>query len=226
MAEYESLRTTFSTPVEVVSVNVGAPRVVEWRGRLVRTSIFKEPVSGPVAVRRLNVDGDEQSDLSVHGGPDKAIYAYRAEHYVDWRRELPDAELGWGAFGENLTIAGLPDEDEIFIGDVLHIGSAVVTVTQPRVPCFKLALRFQRPDMVKRFARSGRSGFYLSVRNEGTVEAGDDVVVVSQHTERLSVADVTRLYMSVVDDPEAMRRASELEALPASWRNWFRERAA
>jgi MOSC domain-containing protein YiiM len=212
--------------MEIVSVNTGAPREIEWRGDVVRTSIFKEPVADPVPVRRLNLDGDEQSDLSVHGGPNKAVYAYHAEHYEFWRNELPEAELGWGSFGENLTIAGLPREDGISIGDRLRAGSALFAVTQPRLPCFKLSARFGRTDMVKRFLASGRTGFYFSVVEEGVVAAGDEVEFVSRDPGRVSVADVTRLYAHDRRDLETMRRAAALEALPEDWRRWFAERVA
>ena len=212
--------------MEIVSVNTGAPREIEWRGDVVRTSIFKEPVVGPVAVRRLNLDGDEQSDLSVHGGPNKAVYAYHAEHYEFWRNELPEAELGWGSFGENLTIAGLPREDDISIGDRLRAGSALFAVTQPRLPCFKLSVRFARADMVKRFLASGRTGLYFSVVEEGVLAAGDEVEFVSRDPGRVSVADVTRLYAHDRRDFETMRRAAALEALPEDWRRWFAERVA
>ena len=210
--------------MEIVSVNVGTPREVEWRGAPVRTSIFKDPVSGPVFVRGENLAGDEQSDLTVHGGPNKAVYAHQAEHYDFWRSELPNEELGWGSFGENLTTAGVPDEDGIFVGDRLRAGSALLAVTQPRLPCFKLSIRFGRPDMVKRFLASGRTGFYLSVVDEGLVAAGDSVELVSRNPDRISVADITRLYARDRSDIETMRRAAELEALPEEWRSWFRER--
>jgi len=216
--------STFSSPVEIISVNVGKPREVGWRDELVRTSIFKEAVEGSVAVRRLNLDGDEQSDLSVHGGPNKAVYAYRSEHYDFWRTELPDAELSWGSFGENLTVSGLPAEDAIFVGDRLRAGSALFAVTQPRLPCFKLSIRFGRADMVKRFLASGRTGFYLSVIEEGVVAAGDLIEIVSRDPGRVSVADITRLYAHDRADLETMRRAAALDALPEEWRLWFRER--
>ena len=158
--------------MNILSVNVGAPRDVEWRGKTVRTSIFKAPVSGRIRVNGLNLQGDQQSDLAVHGGIDKAVYAYPSEHYAFWRNELPDAEFPWAAFGENLTTEGLL-ENEVRIGDRLRAGSAEFAVTQPRMPCFKLGIRFNRPDMVKRFMRSGRTGFYLAVLQEGEVAAGD-----------------------------------------------------
>lgn len=212
--------------MEIVSVNVGGPRAVEWGGDVLRTSIFKEPVAGPVTVRRLNLDGDEQSDLSVHGGPNKAVYAYHAEHYAFWRDELPNAELGWGSFGENLTIAELPREDDVCIGDRLRAGSALFAVTQPRLPCFKLSVRFACADMVKRFLASGLTGFYFSVVEEGVVAAGDEVEFMSRDPGRVSVADITRLYAHDRGDLETMRRAAALEALPEDWRRWFAERVA
>ena len=160
--------------MRVLSVNVGRSRDVEWRGEVVRTGIFKAPVTGRAAVTRLNVAGDQQADLSVHGGVDKAVYAYPGEHYAFWREALPGVELPWGAFGENLTTDGL-SEATVRVGDELRIGSTQLVVTQPRMPCFKLNVRFGRPDMVKRFLRSGRTGFYLAVVQEGDIGPGDAV---------------------------------------------------
>jgi MOSC domain-containing protein YiiM len=177
------------TPV-LLSINVGLPRLVTFQGELVETAIFKEPVTGPVQVGRLNLEGDRQADLSVHGGRDKAVYVYPAEHYPLWREEL-GADLGWGAFGENLTVSGLT-EDDVRIGDRLRIGSAEFVVTQPRTPCYKLNVRFSRPDMVRRFHRSGRSGFYLAVTQEGVMTAGDGIVVSWRDAEGVSVADIVR----------------------------------
>jgi len=207
--------------MQVLSVNVGGPRELEWRGELVRTSIWKSPVAGRVAVRRTNLAGDEQSDLSVHGGVEKAVYLYPHEHYAFWRAELPGVELGCGQFGENLTSEGLL-EGEVAIGDRLRIGSAELQVTQPRVPCFKLGLRFGRPDMVKRFLRAGRSGFYLAVLREGELGAGDAVEHIPVPTPSLSVAEVAGLHAGRVTDRERLRFASELAGLPANWRDGFR----
>ena len=179
--------------MKVVSIQVGRPREIEWRGRTVLTSIFKDAVTGPVRVHALNLAGDEQSDPSVHGGADKAVYAYPAEHYAYWREELPGAELPWGAFGENLTTEGL-DETGLRVGDRLRIGSAELVVTQPRFPCYKLAARFGRPDMVKRFQRSGRSGFYLAVLREGVIAAGDPIQRIPAEPPGARVADVVRLH--------------------------------
>jgi MOSC domain-containing protein YiiM len=175
----------------VVSVNVGRPREIDAGGEIVLTSIFKNQVSGPVQVRRLNLDGDEQSDLSVHGGVNKAVYAYPSEHYVFWQQELSGPELPWGAFGENLTTEGLL-ESAIRIGDRFRIGTAECVVTQPRMPCFKLALKFGRPDMIRRFLKSGRSGFYLSVAQEGEVSAGDAIAALSQAKDAPTIAEILR----------------------------------
>src|SRR5215472_7629178 len=163
--------------MKVLSVNVGMPLTVQWKGKPVSTGIFKEPVSGRIKLRTLNFDGDGQADLSAHGGPDKAAYAYPVEHYAYWQRELPDMTLPWGIFGENLTTEGLPD-DTLQLGARLRIGSAEVMVTQPRLPCYKLGLKFGRDDMVKRMLASGRQGIYFKVVTEGEVAAGDPIVLL------------------------------------------------
>ena len=209
--------------MKLLSVSVGLPREVEWRGKQVRTSIFKAPVSGRVRVRALNLEGDQQSDLSVHGGRDKAVYAYPSEHYAFWRRELPDAELTWGAFGENLTTEGL-SEASVCIGDRVRCGSAELVVTQPRMPCFKLGIRFGRPDLVKRFQRSGRTGFYFAVLREGELAAGDTLELIPFTQDRVSVAEITRLFSADAAEQEQLRRVSELSALPEGWREHFRAR--
>lgn len=211
--------------MKLISIHVGRPREVEWRGKRVTTSIFKAPVTGAVRVRTLNLDGDEQSDLSVHGGVDKAVYAYPSEHYPYWREKLREAELPWGAFGENLTTEGLSEID-LQIGDCLRIGTAEMVVTQPRLPCFKLGVRFGRSDMVKRFQQSGRSGFYLAVLREGVIGSGDRIEVIQVDQPSLSVAEIARLCTATDAEPELLHRASELDALPESWRTRFRERAA
>jgi MOSC domain-containing protein YiiM len=190
---------------------------------MVRTSIFKDPITGPVRVQTLNLAGDEQSDLSVHGGADKAVYAYPGEHYAYWREELPGLDLRWGAFGENFTTQGL-SERTLCIGDRLVIGSVEFRVTQPRLPCFKLGVRFGRSDMVKRFQRSGRCGFYLAVLREGMVATGDAVCLVPSSRPGVTVADIARLYTTDEGEQELLRRASELDALPKSWRETFRRR--
>jgi MOSC domain-containing protein YiiM len=209
--------------MRVVSVQIGSPRTVTWHGKTVETGIWKEPVAGRVAVARHNLAGDRQADLSVHGGPDKAVYAYPAEHYPWWRERLPGVELGWGAFGENLTVAGL-HEDHVFIGDRFRIGTAEFSVTQPRMPCFKLGIKFDRPEIVKEFLRSGRSGFYFAIVREGELGAGDAIELVQRADASLTVTDVVRLYVSDAPDRNLLRRASELSGLPAGWREEFRER--
>jgi len=209
--------------MKLVAISVGGPREVQWHGRSVRTSIFKAPVSGRVRVTRDNVEGDQQSDLSVHGGPEKAVYAYPAEHYPFWRRELPDAELAWGAFGENFTTEGLL-EDEVWIGDRYRVGSAELVVTQPRMPCHKLAIRFGQTEMVKRFLQSRRSGFYLAVEREGDVGAGDTIERLARIERRLTVADVVSLYGADSANQPLLETASDHPLLPEAWREYFRKR--
>jgi len=209
--------------MKVISLNVGLPREVAWHGRTVRTSIFKSPVARRVRVTTLNLDGDQQSDLSVHGGTEKAVYCYPSEHYSYWRRELPDTELPWGVFGENLTTEGLL-EDKVQIGDRLRIGSARFAVTQPRLPCFKLGIRFDRADIVKRFLRSGRTGFYLAVLQEGDVAAGNSIEYVARAEHGVMVSDIVALYSTDAQNQDLLRRVSELSALPESWRDYFRKR--
>ena len=209
--------------MRIVSVNVGLLRQVTWRGKAITTGIFKEPVAGRVAVRALNLDGDRQADLTAHGGREKAVYAYPAEHYAYWRAELPGIALEHGAFGENLTTEGLL-EDDVQVGDRFRVGSAELIATQPRLPCYKLAARFQRADIVKRFLASRRTGFYFAVAREGEVAAGDAIERLARGDGGLSIALVTQLYLGEDDDRDALRRAAGTAALPASWRAHFRER--
>jgi len=209
--------------MKLVAVSVGRPREIIWRGKAVRTSIWKSPVTGKVRVRTLNLEGDEQSDLSVHGGADKAVYVYPSEHYTYWREELPGVELPWGAFGENLTSEGL-FEAEVQIGDRLRVGTAEFVVTQPRLPCFKLGIRFDRPDLVKEFFRSRRTGFYVSVLREGYVSAGDPIEMTARDDHGVTVADIVELYAHGAENEGLLRRAVEVSALPESWRAHFRER--
>lgn len=203
--------------MKIVSVNVGLPREVIWKGMNVSTGIFKEPMYGPVEIGQLNLVGDKQADLIVHGGTYKAVYAYPAGHYEYWRRELPEVTLSWGQFGENLTTEGLT-EDSLHIGDRLRVGSATLMVTQPRMPCYKLALRFGRDDMIQRFLASGRSGFYFSVIEPGSVAAGSEVEILSRDPNRVRVADIVRLYLGPRRDPALLERVGRLSALPESWK--------
>lgn len=187
-------------------MNVGSPKQVQVGNTAVLTSIFKSPVDGRVAVRRHNIDGDRQSDLTVHGGPYKAVYCYPGEHYAFWKEQLPDMDLPNGMFGENLTTEGLL-EDAVYIGDRFRIGSTVLQVTQPRMPCFKLGIRFGRPDMVKMFWHSGLSGIYFSVVEEGDVAAGDVIETAAHDPDGISVADVIRLYRGDETSAEKLDRA-------------------
>jgi MOSC domain-containing protein YiiM len=209
--------------MEVVSINAGLPREVSWRGRSLLTGIFKSPIEGPVKLRTLNLDGDGQADLTVHGGPNKAAYLYPAEHYEFWRNELSDMDLTWGHFGENFTSQGLLEEN-VLVGDTFRVGSTFVKVTEPRMPCYKLGIRFGRADMVKHFLAARRTGFYFAVLEEGTVQAGDSFTYVERSTHGISVADITRLYAFDRDDWATMRRVVEVEALSKSWRVYFQDR--
>jgi MOSC domain-containing protein YiiM len=209
----------------VVSVNVGFPRTVRWKGRDVTTGIFKKPVEGRVPIRRLNLDGDRQADLSVHGGAAKAVYAYPLEHYAYWRKQLGQ-ELPWGMFGENLTVERLPLEEEAVVGDRFRVGTAELVVTQPRLPCYKLGIRFGREDMVKRFLASRRTGYYLAVEVEGDLGVGDRVETLARHPERIPVAEITRVYASDRDDLATIERLVALDSLPDDWRSHFQKRLA
>jgi MOSC domain-containing protein YiiM len=209
--------------MKVLSVSVGLPREIEWKGKVVRTSIFKASVPGRVRVGQLNLEGDQQSDLSVHGGIDKAVYAYPSEHYPFWREQLVGTELPWAVFGENFTTEGLLEETTR-IGDRFRIGSAEFVVTQPRMPCFKLGIRFNRSDMVKRFLESGRTGFYFAVVKEGELTAGDSIELLERDDHNVTVADVANLYGRDSANQQMLRRVSELPSLPKSWREYFRKR--
>jgi MOSC domain-containing protein YiiM len=209
--------------MHVLSVNVGKPRPVPWRGRTTLTAIFKEPVAGRVAVRRDNHAGDTQADQTVHGGPDKAVYAYPSEHYPWWHEQVPEAELPAAAFGENLTTAGLV-ETEVRVGDVYRVGTARLVVTQPRLPCFKLGIRFGDQRMVKRFRDAGRPGIYFAIAEEGDVAAGDPIELVKADENGLSVADLFRLILDDKEDVEQLRRALRVPALAAVLREDFTER--
>lgn len=208
--------------MKLLSVNVSLPREATWGGKVVTTGIFKSPVHGRVLVRTLNLEGDRQADLRVHGGPNMAVYAYPSEHYSFWRSELPEIEFRWGMFGENLTTVGLL-ENEVNIGDRFRIGSVELIVTQPRMPCYKLNVRFGRKDIVKRFLRSRRTGFYFAVEREGEIGVGDSVTRIARDEHAVTVADIVRLYIDEKSDLPMLRRVVGLEALPDSWREYFRE---
>ena len=197
-----------------------------WHGHGVKTGIFKKPVDGRVALRTLNLDGDRQADLSVHGGAYKAVYCYPLTHYDYWKKELPGRELPMGIFGENFTLDDFA-EDSIYLGDRYSVGSAEVVVTQPRLPCYKLGIRFEDDQMVKRFFASGRSGFYVAVTKEGEVGAGDEMTVVHRDPHGVAVSEITRLYAEKrysSADVGVVRRALRVDALPEGWKEYFRER--
>ena len=212
--------------MRAVSVNCGLPREVRWRGGTVTTGIFKQPIAGRVALRKLNLEGDGQADLAVHGGEAKAVYCYPLAHYDYWKHELPDRSLSMGMFGENLTTEGL-SESTVFLGDRFSIGSSEVVVTQPRLPCYKLGVRFESDEMVKRFLLSARTGFYVGVTREGAVAAGDEIVFRDREPNSLPVAEITRLYVAkkyTADDLASVQRTLSIAALPDSWRDYFRDR--
>lgn len=238
--------------MKLVSLNIGLPRQVTWHGMNVTTGIFKQPVEGRIAVRKLNLDGDRQADLTVHGGKDKAVYCYPLAHYEFWKSELSkigyefqknpgdpffarSGDLPMGMFGENFTIdvqrSGDLPEDSIHIGDRFSVGSAEVIVTQPRLPCYKLGVKFQMDDMVKRFLASRRTGFYLAVIREGEVAAGDELEAIprSQQDDDTAtpISEIIRLYIAKhyeEADVRSIKRALQVAALPESWKEHFRER--
>jgi MOSC domain-containing protein YiiM len=211
--------------MKIISVNVARPHSVVWNGKTVSTGIYKMPVEGRVMLRALNLDGDRQADLTVHGGLNKAAYVYPSEHYNYWRDELPGTRPPGGMFGENFTTEEL-DESTVHIGDRSRFGSAEVTVTEPRMPCYKLGIKFGRADIIKRFLASGRTGFYLSVQREGEVKAGDGIELIGHDENKGRVADIARLCLPDKNDVETMRRAVALEALPEHWREHFRQQLA
>jgi MOSC domain-containing protein YiiM len=212
--------------MKLVSVNTGLPREVTWHGTTVTTGIFKLPVQGSITLRTLNLDGDRQADLTVHGGEHKAVYCYPIEHYSVWKKDLPGWEFPMAVFGENFTTDGLL-ESSVHLGDQFSIGYAKVVVTQPRLPCYKLGIRFQADDMVRRFLASGRTGFYLAVTSEGEVSAGDKIEPLSSDPNAVPVSEITRLYIAKrygEDDVKSVQRALHVAALPESWKEYFRER--
>lgn len=209
--------------MKLISVNVARPRLIVYRDATVSTGIFKEPVAGPVALRTLNLDGDRQADLAVHGGPFKAVYAYPSEHYAFWREELFGAQLPWGMFGENFTTEGLFEHD-LHIGDRLQIGTAILTVRQPRIPCFKLAAKFHRTDIQARFLRSGRSGFYFSVEREGVVEAGNQFELLTRDDRGITISEMNILFAEDKYNRALLEKALVTRALPEDWRDYFSKR--
>jgi MOSC domain-containing protein YiiM len=206
--------------VKVISLNVGRPRLALYKGATVNTGIFKQPVTGRLALRTLNLDGDRQADPTVHGGAYKAAYAYPSEHYEFWQKDLPEMDLPWGMFGENFTTQGLAEES-IHVGDRFQIGSATVMVRQPRMPCYKLPIRFQRDDIIERFLVSGRSGFYFSVEQEGDVSEGDSIELISTDEDGITIAEMNCLFVRDRYNRDLLQKAIATPALPESWRDYF-----
>jgi MOSC domain-containing protein YiiM len=212
--------------MRVISVTIGRPRPVMHDDEVVHTGIFKRPASGPISVTADGLTGDEQADRSAHGGPDKAVYAYPFAHYPYWEEQLGRDDLHYGIFGENLTITQL-DEAELCIGDTLRVGSALISPTQPRVPCFKLAIRLgEDPKFVKRFLHSERLGVYFRVVEPGTISVGDDVTVESRSPAGVSVLDVIRVHSKGRKDIDGLRRVLTADGLSAEWRRTFENRLA
>lgn len=208
----------------VRSVNVSPARDVEWHGRSWRTGIFKSPIDGAVRVEGVQVAGDEQADLSVHGGPTKAVYAYPEEHYAWWRDELSAGATEVlsvpGAFGENLTTRGLLEKDT-GVGDLFRFGTTLLRVTEPRLPCSKLGLKFDDPGMTRRFHNASRNGVYFAIEEPGEVAAGDEIHVESRHRHRLTTHEIVEFYTKR-ERTEAIRaRAESHAALSDAWREWF-----
>jgi MOSC domain-containing protein YiiM len=208
----------------VVSVNVGRPVAVPWRGKTIRTGIFKAPIEGRAVLRATGFDGDGQADLTVHGGVERAAYCYSADAYARWSEELGHA-VRPGEFGENLTVTGLT-EDEVAIGDVLRAGEALIQVASPREPCFKLGIRMGDHRFPKRFRDAGRTGFYVRVLEEGSVGAGDPVERVAADRHGVTVAEIHRLFARERGDVAGLRRAAAVPALPEEWRRWCLARIA
>jgi MOSC domain-containing protein YiiM len=210
--------------MKVLSVNIGLPRKVLFNGQTITTAIFKDPVKGPIYLREINLDGDKQADLTVHGGVDKAVYSYPTEHYDYWRKQFPNVDLMMGMFGENFSTEGSM-EDIVNIGDKFQIGSAKIMATQPRMPCYKLGIRFGHMEILRIFLASGRPGIYFRVLKEGEVNTGDKIYLISRDKNNVTVKDIVRLYISRghADSIETMRRAIKISALPEGWKNEFQQ---
>ena len=208
--------------MKLISVNVSLPKIVEFRGNKVSTGIYKDPVQGRIKVRKLNLDGDKQADLTVHGGPDKAVYAYPSEHYPYWRDQYPDIEMNWGMFGENFTTEGLL-EDQVNIGDEFQVGSTKFVVTQPRMPCFKLGIKFGRGDIIKRFFASGKPGIYFKVLEEGEVGTGDEIKLLRRDENNVTVQEIMKTYGDEKENLDLVKRALKIDALPEGWKEYYQQ---
>jgi MOSC domain-containing protein YiiM len=212
--------------MKLVSVQIGRPRNVQWHGKLVSTGIYKEPVDGRrIMVHRFNLNGDQQADLTVHGGPDKAIYVYPVEHYVTWAEELERSRFSFGQFGENFTVEGMLEET-VCIGDIFRIGKAQFEVTQPRVPCYKLGIKMGSMRFPKRFLASGRTGYYLRVLEEGEVGAGDSIERIKTDRQPMTIQEAVRLAFFEQGDVAMLEKALRIHALSQEWRSLFQEQLA
>ncbi len=210
--------------MEIISVNVSLPKVIEINGNRVETGIFKDSVNERVAVKKYNIAGDGQADLAVHGGEFKAVYAYPHEHYDTWQSELRRSDFTFGQFGENLTTQGLL-EHEVYVGSIYRMGTALLQITQPRVPCFKLGIRMNDPKFVKIFMQAQRTGFYLRVLEEGEISAGDSIELITPAPQKLTVRDINNL-LYFERDPEIAKRALDIDGLAPSWQGSIQEIAA
>jgi MOSC domain-containing protein YiiM len=200
----------------LLSVNVGLPRDIAWRGKTVHTAIWKTPVQGRCMVRRLNIDGDGQGDLAGHGGEHRAVFAYQKDSYHYWQNQLGRDDFDYGQFGENFTVDGLSDQ-EVCIGDRYRVGSALFEVTQPRVTCYRVGIRMNEPQMAALLVAHGRPGFYFRVLEEGEVEAGDEIVQVATGPERMTVFEISALLYMPGHPRSKLVRALHIPALSAGW---------
>ncbi|MEL6534480.1 MAG: MOSC domain-containing protein [Bacteroidota bacterium] len=207
--------------MKLEAVFVGKPTLVEHRGKEVNTGIFKQSISGPVKVSTLNLEGDQQADLKVHGGVNKAVYFYDRSHYDFWRQTRPDLTFEAGVFGENLSVVGVPSEEELFIGDQFQLGTALFKVTQPRLPCFKLGIKMGDPGFVKDFMQAMRPGFYVKVLEEGVITPGDVGKQIRVNEGAVTTNDVVRLYTTHREDRALLTKAVGTQALPEDWVEYF-----
>ena len=208
--------------MKLLSVNVSQLTTVAYRGRSVMTGIFKTPVVGRVMVRRTNLDGDRQADLSVHGGADKAVYVYPSEHYATWTQELGRSDLAYGQFGENLTVENMLEET-VHIGDTFRVGGALVEVTQPRVPCYKLGLKMGSAKFPKQFLASHRTGYYVRVLEEGNIGEGDSIEYISTDPEQMTIRQAVHLAFFEQEDVAMLEKVLRIRALSQDWRAMFQE---
>jgi len=210
--------------MKLVSINVGHPKEVTWAGKTFMTSIYKTPLNGSVSVGLTNIEGDQQSDLSVHGGPTRAINVYATEHYDFWKRELAVAELLWGFFGENLSISGGMFESEIRVGDRFAIGTVELEALQPRSPCYKLGMRMGGEDWILRFRDSRKTGFYMGVVQEGIITPGDEVIQTHQAENSISIDTINELYFFDKDNKDLLEKAIQVDRLTPAWKEYFQKR--